>query len=112
MYEDRRDSLWLFRCSFLAGGMPPSTVFFANAGNRPMPIRPYLAGRTFAPETIAVMSAALEEACASLNIGADNPSRAMVAQTIIGLVEEGQTDADRLAAVAITEMHGPKSTQS
>jgi hypothetical protein len=28
-----------------------------------MPIRPYLAGRTFAPEIIVAMSAALEEAC-------------------------------------------------
>ena len=59
-----------------------------------MPIRPYLAGRTFAPETIAIMSAAFEEACKALNLDANNPLRAKVAQTIISL--EGASDSDRL----------------
>ena len=69
-----------------------------------MPITPYLAGRSFAPETVSVMGAAFEEACKTLHIGAGNPSRAMVARTIIALVEEGATDADRLAAAAVEEM--------
>ncbi len=44
-----------------------------------MPIRPDLAERTFAAETVVVMSAALEEACKKPAIAFDNPSRAMVA---------------------------------
>ena len=51
-----------------------------------MPIRPYLAGRTFAPEIIVAMSTAFEEACKALNVGADSPTRAMVARMIILLV--------------------------
>jgi hypothetical protein len=71
-----------------------------------MPIRPYLAGRTFAPEIISAISAALEEACKSLNIEIDSASRAMVAQTIILLVEEGVTSADQFTTVVVKEMRG------
>lgn len=72
-----------------------------------MPIRPYLGGRAFAPQVIAVMSAAFEDACKTLGIGVDNPTRAMVAQVVISLVEDGKTDADQLAAAAVQEMRGP-----
>jgi hypothetical protein len=75
-----------------------------------MPIRPYLAGRTFAPEIIVAMSTAFEEACKALNVGADSPTRAMVARMIILLVEEGHTRADQLAAAAIKEMRGAQPT--
>lgn len=73
-----------------------------------MPIRPYLSGRTFAPETIAAMNAAFSEACKTLNINSDNPSRAMLAQMIISLVEHGTTDADQLTGAAVTEFRGPQ----
>jgi hypothetical protein len=33
----------------------------------------------------------------------------MVAQTIISLVENGATDADQLAPVAVAEIKGPQS---
>jgi hypothetical protein len=69
-----------------------------------MPIKPYLAGRTFAPETVAAMGTAFAEACKSLNIAADNPSRSMLAQTIISVAERGTTDPDQLAARAVREM--------
>lgn len=75
-----------------------------------MPIRPYLAGRTFAPEIIVAMSTAFEEACNALNVGADSPTRAMVARMIILLTEEGHTRADQLAAAAIKEMRGAQPT--
>ena len=42
-----------------------------------------------------------------LNISADNPSRVMVAQTIIALVEHGTTDPDQLVAAAVKEFQGP-----
>ena len=73
-----------------------------------MPIRPYLAGRTFAQETIAAMNAAFTEACKALDINAANASRALVAQTIISLVEHGTTDADQLAVDAVNEFRGSK----
>jgi hypothetical protein len=73
-----------------------------------MPIGPYLAGRSFAPETIAIMNAALTEACLALRI-ADLASRKMVARRVIALVEEGQLDAGQLAATVIDEMREPKS---
>ena len=75
-----------------------------------MPIRPYLAGRTFAPEVIVAMSAALEEACKALNVASDSSKRAMVAHTIILLVEEGRTPNDQLAATAVREIGGAKPT--
>jgi hypothetical protein len=72
-----------------------------------MPIRPYLAGRVSAPETILVMGAALDEACKVLQIG-DLQSRKMVANTIIELVEGGKTDSGQFAAAAIDAMRGTK----
>ena len=71
-----------------------------------MPIRPYLAGRTFASETVALMNAAFAQACQTLKIRADNPSRAMVAQIINWLVEDGRTDADQLAGAAVNGFRG------
>jgi len=73
-----------------------------------MPIRPYLGGREFALETVAIMSAALDEVCRVLQIG-DVRSRKMVAHTIIALVEGGKIDSDQLAAAAINEMRGTRS---
>jgi hypothetical protein len=73
----------------------------------PMPIRPYLGGRTFDPETIAVMSAALEEACRVLQVG-DVQSRKRVANTIIALADNEKT-ADMLAIAAIGAIRGAKS---
>jgi hypothetical protein len=74
-----------------------------------MPIRPYLGGRHFAPETLAIMSPALDEVCRVLRVGGDVRSRAMAVHTIIALVEDGKTDPDQLVAVAIEEMGGTRS---
>jgi len=76
-----------------------------------MPIRPYLAGRVFDPETIALMSAALDQVGKVLKIG-DLEARKMLATTIIALVEGGMTDPDQLAAAAITEMRGSATGQA
>jgi hypothetical protein len=65
-----------------------------------MPIRPYLAGREFAPETIAEMGVAFEEACNALDIDRNNPSRAMVAQIIISLVENRATAVNVRVGIA------------
>ena len=71
-----------------------------------VPIRAFLHGKSFDPETISAMSSALEEACQALHIPADSPSRAMVARMIILVVEEGATPMDQLAAAVIKEMGG------
>jgi hypothetical protein len=67
---------------------------------------PYLNGQTFAADEIATMNAAFVTTCKALNIAADSPTRPIIAQTIIGLLQEGHTDAERLAAAAITEIRG------
>ena len=75
-----------------------------------MPIRPYLAGRTFPPETVAVMGTAFDEACATLGLAGTSLTRAMVAETIISLVaHDGHTDAAQVAAAAVHEIRGTKS---
>jgi hypothetical protein len=47
----------------------------ARAGTLEMPIKSYLGGRVFAPETLGVMSAAFVEACVALKISADPRAR-------------------------------------
>jgi hypothetical protein len=69
-----------------------------------MPIRPYLAGRAVTPETLAVMNAAFEDACKTLNLAAEHPVRAMVAQIVIYLVQEGKTEARQIASEVVKEM--------
>lgn len=71
-----------------------------------MPIRAFLHGKSFDHETISAMSAALEEACRALKVGPGSPTRAMVAQVIILLAEEGRIDRAQLAAAAVKEMGG------
>jgi len=76
-----------------------------------MPISPYLAGRQFPPETITVMNVALDKVCGALQT-ADLGSRTMVARTIIALVEDGKTDTDQIAAVAIEEIRKIKRAKA
>jgi hypothetical protein len=46
----------------------------------------------------------------ALNVASDSSKRAMVAHTIILLVEEGGTPNDQLAATAVREIGGAKPT--
>ena len=53
-----------------------------------MPIRQYLGGHRFDPETTRLMGIALETACQALRSqGVDDPSREALATAIIGLPE-------------------------
>jgi len=62
-----------------------------------MPIRQYLEQHAFDPEAIAVMSRALEAACAALQIGAaDTNARHVIATRIIDLARSGVMDANAL----------------
>ncbi len=55
-----------------------------------MPIRPFLAGQAFEPETIREMSLALENVCETLGLRlTDDPATRLVAQKIIELRQRG-----------------------
>jgi hypothetical protein len=55
-----------------------------------MPITPFLAGRTFEPQQITVMSAAFAETHAKPLISeADHPLTPLVAQHVMGLGQRG-----------------------
>ena len=62
-----------------------------------MPISQYLEHQVFDPEAIAIMSYALEAACATLQIGADDTrGRRVIATRIIDLARSGVIDANAL----------------
>jgi hypothetical protein len=55
-----------------------------------MPITPFLAGRTFEPEQITVMSAAFADTCKALGLSeANHPLTPLVAQHVMGLGQRG-----------------------
>src|SRR5215510_6441255 len=63
-----------------------------------MPIRPYLDGHTFDPETVRLLGIAFEITRAALKIGVENePAREAVARMLIELAEQGERDPDRLS---------------
>jgi hypothetical protein len=70
-----------------------------------MPIRPFLAGRAFEPETITQMAVALERACAAMGLRTrDDMATELVAEKIIELVERGVVGVDKLCSQAIKEL--------
>jgi hypothetical protein len=67
-----------------------------------MPIRRFLAGQAFDPETITKMSAALEGACEALQLKmVDDAATRLVAEKIIELVERGVKDVATLRAMTL-----------
>ena len=68
-----------------------------------MPIRSYLDGHRFDPETVRLMGIAFEMAIVSLQRtdGSINPTRAAVAQKIIELAKAGERDPERLCEGAL-----------
>ena len=72
-----------------------------------MPIRPYLVGEGFDPETISEMSDALQSVCKALSLKMiDDPSTRVVAQKIIEMAQSGVRGADNLHSVALREFQG------
>ena len=69
-----------------------------------MPIRPYLAGQAFEPESIREMSLALENVCETLapRLG-DEANMRLVASKIIELAQRGVRDAPTLTAMTLKE---------
>ena len=69
-----------------------------------MPIRPYLAGQAFEPESIREMSLALENVCETLALRlADDANTRLVASKIIELAQRGVRDAPTLTTMTLKE---------
>ena len=69
-----------------------------------MPIRSYLAGQAFEPESIREMSLALENVCEMLALRlADDANTRLVASKIIELAQRGVRDAPTLTAMTLKE---------
>jgi hypothetical protein len=85
-----------------------------------MPIRTYLDGRRFDPETIRLMGIAFEMALVALQRtnGIVNPTRDTVVQKIIDLTKGGERNPERLCETALQAMrprppviiHNPRSS--
>jgi hypothetical protein len=74
----------------------------------PMPIRPYLAGEKFDPETIRVMGVAFEMALVALRL-ADRGDLAneILARKIIDLARAGERNSERLCDGVLKEFRAP-----
>jgi hypothetical protein len=69
-----------------------------------MPISPFLAGRTFEPEQIKVMSAAFPDTCKALRLSeADHPLTPLVAQHVMGLSRRGVRNRTVLYLLTLEE---------
>jgi hypothetical protein len=72
-----------------------------------MPIRPFLAGQGFDPETIEDMSRALEKVCDALSLKmVDDAATRLVAEKIIGLAERGVKGVSSLTEMTLKEFKG------
>jgi hypothetical protein len=71
-----------------------------------MPIRSFLSGQPFDPETIASMSLALERVCKGLGLkNIDDAATRLVAEKIIELAQRGVRDPNALASMTLKEFH-------
>jgi hypothetical protein len=69
-----------------------------------MPIRPFLAGQAFEPETIRDMSLALEKVCDALSLKmVDDAATRLIAEKIIELTQRGVRDVSNLTAMTLKE---------
>ncbi len=70
-----------------------------------VPIRPFLSDQAFDPETIVIMSDALERACEALGLKLrDDVVTRLVAQKIIELTQRGIDDPITLSSTALQEL--------
>jgi hypothetical protein len=73
-----------------------------------MPIRPYLDGHKFDPETLRVMGIALEMALVALRLAdRDDLANEVVAQKVIALAKAGERDPERLCDGVLLEFRRP-----
>ena len=71
-----------------------------------MPIRKFIDGDVFDPETVQNMSAALMGACRALGLKMkDDEATRLLATRIIEAAREGERNAERLRAAALKGFH-------
>ena len=75
-----------------------------------MPIRPFLSGETFDPETARLVGVAFETARAAVNRPADL-SDEMIARTIIELARAGERNVERLCEAALNAPAGAENAR-
>ena len=73
-----------------------------------VPIRPFLSGQTFDPETVRLAGIAFESARAAVNRPADITDE-MIARTIIELAKTGERNVDALCEAALNAPTGAVS---
>ena len=71
-----------------------------------MPIRQFLAGKSFDPEKLAILNAAFEGVCADLEVrGNARHSRETIAKRVLELAD-GQSDPKELRAAVTASLVG------
>ena len=77
---------------------------FCLHGGYAMPIRPYLQGQAFDPDTIRVMGVAFENACRELGIRKKHDAVTnIVARTVIEMAQRGFRDEESLTTAVMHE---------
>jgi len=82
--------------------------FVAVGADAIVPIRPFLSGQTFDPETVRLMGVAFEVTRAAVNRPADL-SDEIIARAIIELTKAGERNADVLCEAALNAPTGAVS---
>jgi hypothetical protein len=87
-----------------ASGTPPASGRSAQLKENAtrMPIRPFLAGQAFEPDTIREMSLALERVCDALSLKlVDDAATRLIAGKIIELAQRGVQDVSTLTSMTL-----------
>lgn len=71
-----------------------------------MPIRPYLDGFRFDPETTRVMGVAFEMTRAAIRLDGQEPIDEVIAKKIIELARAGKRNPDELCELALNDLRG------
>ena len=77
-----------------------------------MPITPFLAGRTFEPGQITLMSAAFADTCKALGLEADHALMPLVALHIMGLGQRGVKSRTVLYLLTLEEFRSYRQMKS
>ena len=73
-----------------------------------MPIREFLDGHKFDPETTRVMGVAFEICCSALKLEErDQVAREDLAKRIIALAQQGERNPDRICELVLADLHPP-----
>ena len=75
-----------------------------------MPVREFLNGENFDPETTRVMGAAFELTCVALRVGdCDDDVRQAIANKIIALAKAGERNPDVLCEQVLKDIRRPNT---